>query len=252
MRDFMNDLGYDCVQQLKPHEVKLALFWRRQKLRLQWHEERSRALLAEFQLLSASKTRPQHTQGVADRDAISSFSVDDGDHPMTFYCINVHLEAKPERAADRVNQLRHALQRLTHHIAVTRGENALEKARVVVAGDFNSGREDPPCVLLRDGEIGPEVHDSGNPDEPVVDHPISHDFCFQEAYDVAHVIPGYTRRLANEDGGRVDFIWASKEGMRVMAVMDPIGDKELIERVGLPNLLCPSDHLPVGACFNLE
>ena len=230
----MADLGYDCIVQQKPHEVKLAVFWRCSRLRALWSEERSRALLVEMGGDLHSQKPP-------------------------LFVINVHLEASPTRAADRVAQLRKMLHRLEYHLESTGRDVAT--ARILLCGDFNSVDGESACTFIREGRLAAGATDSqpqgllstmmfGNDEgASVTDHDIDHPFQLIDVYKAANAVPEYTRRLKGQKGERLDFIWKSPSLLPVEAVLRPVPVElaELIDVEGLPNYAMPSDHLPVGA-----
>ena len=247
----MDGLGYDCVVQRKPHDVKLCTFYRRSRLALQWSEERSRALLTGFSL-------PR---------LVSSIPLENEER---MYVVNVHLEGSPWRGPDRVAQVRHALQRLEHHISTAHGHDTIQSSRIIIAGDFNSISSDAPATFLRERHleaghrddlpppgVGGGHHSSPNNNNNkgivVVDRDIAHPFHVQEVYEYAQAVPPFTRKVQHRGGARLDFVWTSVAGFEVVAVMRPVPmeHRELIERVGLPNYALPSDHLPVGAVLRV-
>lgn len=224
----MADLGYDCIVQRKPHEVKLALFWRLSKLTLRWSEERSRALLAELTLGSDAAAPP-------------------------LYVVNVHLEGNPYRVADRVAQLRHALQRLAHRVEATGRDPAA--AAVTLVGDFNSTDADAPATFLRDGFLRAghtDEYPEGGAAGPATDADIAHPFQLRDVYEEAQAVPPFTRKVHHRGGARLDFVWASR-GVGLGGVLRPLPleHRDLVERLGLPNHAMPSDHLPVGAVLRV-
>lgn len=241
LNDFMSERGYGAIQQLKPHEVKLALFWRESRLELAWWEERSRALLAELRLLR----RGERLEG---KDAANASET--GQH--TLYLANVHLEARPDRAADRVAQLRHGLHRLVHHIETRAPTEPLEMANVVVAGDFNSTEREAPCEFLRRGNL-PINYSDGHGVATTKDD-THHPFDFRDVYAAAHAAPPFTRRVDGQ-GARLDFLWCTSR-LGLSAVLRPLPQDLELERMvvecGLPNKEMPSDHLPVGAVLELQ
>jgi CCR4-NOT transcription complex subunit 6 len=243
LRGFMADLGYDCLQQQKPHEVKLAIFWRCSTLTLAWSEERSRALLTEMTLLN-------NTNNTA---AINNSSTMSYPQTTTLYIINVHLEGSPYRASDRVSQLRHALHRLEYHLEATGRDIAT--AKVILVGDFNSTSTDSPSKFLKQGFLEAGYTDPlpVNQQQPATDHDIYHHFNLQDVYEISQSIPPFTRKVQHRTGARLDLIWATTSGLEVEAVMRPLPleHRELVERIGLPNYALPSDHLPVGAVFRI-
>lgn len=167
----------------------------------------------------------------------------------TVYIINVHLEGSPYRAADRVSQLRHALQRLAHHLESTGRD--IQTAKVILVGDFNSISTDSPSKFLKEGKLEAGYTDPRPPNQqPATEHDIHHPFKLHDVYEVAQSVPPFTRKVEHRTGARLDFVWATP-GLDVEAVMRPLPmeHRELVERVGLPNYALPSDHLPVGAVF---
>lgn len=221
----MSRLGYDAVVQLKPHEVKLAIFWRRHLFQLCWWEERSRVLIAELKASCAQ-----------------------------FYVINAHLEGSPWRASDRVAQIRHALHRLEYHIETQKSSTQVKDANVVVAGDFNSTDKDAPCIFLRQGYLPAGYTDPNPPgQEPATPHDIHHPFQFIDVYKEAHAVPPFTRKVSHRGGARLDFVWVTG-GVGVQAVMRPLPleHRDLVHRLALPNHALPSDHLPVGAVLSIQ
>jgi len=226
MKEFMQGIGYECIQQIKPHEVKLAMFYRASRVNLQWWEERSRALLAEIQL------------GL-----------------KTVYVVNVHLEGSPRRADDRVAQLRHALHRLRYRIeTTTRGDldESIQSASVICCGDFNSLRNEAPCIFLEEGHL-PAGYRDGPEHIVVTKDDIHHDFAFRDVYSSPHFTPPFTRKVDGR-GAQLDFLWCSRI-MGVSAILRPMPSDPEVEKmvcdVGLPNARMPSDHLPIGAVLRL-
>ena len=256
-RAMRENLQYDAIVQLKPHEVKLATCWRSSKFDLVWWEERSRAILAELRMRSDEQRDGDMDTGTSEED--ERFS------GPSIYIVNVHLEASPYKTADKVHQLKHALSRLSNHISKT-GYCDPENAAVVVAGDFNSTAEEPACMLLRDGSLTEElwesIHNNGEVSQPSTptsqisnsNVAATHPFRLKDVYSVAPFEPPYTRKLYGEEGAQLDFIWATEDNFDVVGVLDALyeKDKELIEREGLPNEIHCSDHIPVGAIMRLR
>ena len=214
---FLSSIGYSggIHQSNKIHEVPLAVYWKKSRLSAVWYEERSRAMLCEFQICCH----------------------DTKEH---LFVINVHLEGNPFKSSTRVSQLRHALQRLIHRLDCIGVQE--ECARVIIAGDFNSIRDDSPCTFLQEGCIGADEDAAAQ--EPVDN--ITHPFNFFEIYSKYQMDPEFTH-MRNGIGSRVDFVWCT-ENIEVKAVFEsvPFGKGEEIRRNGIPNAFLPSDHLPVG------
>lgn len=227
LKDFMKKEGYDGIQQQRQTHIPLATFYREKNVQLIWHEERSRTLLCEF------------------RDLADSSKV--------IYVINVHLEGAPDREASkqRVSQLHHALKRLQHRLDIS-GVTDHQKAKIIVAGDFNSNITDPPCQFLSKGslkaslEATKHVHrDSEGHETNVIEHP----FSFQEAYVSCNTYPEFTH-IRNKMGSRVDFVWVTEETVGIRGVLNPLPSCfdtwDALRQRGSPNDVLCSDHLPVG------
>ena len=177
---------------------------------------------------------------------LCEFQISCHDTKEHLFVINVHLEGNPSKSSTRVRQLRHALQRLTHRLDSI---GIQEKcARVIVAGDFNSTRDDSPCIFLQDGCIsaGEDVAAQGPVDT------ITHPFNFFEMYSKYRMDSGFTH-MRNGVGSRLDFIWCT-ENIQVEALFEsvPFGKSNEIRRNGIPNAFLPSDHLPVGGLILLQ
>jgi len=249
LKNCMADLGYDCLVQQRPHEVKLAIFWRCSALTLAWSEERSRALLTEMTLHTNNIT----TAALSSAATMNSSNMSPRPTTTTLYIINVHLEGSPYRASDRVSQLRNALHRLEHHVEATGRD--ITTAKVILVGDFNSSSTDSPSKFLKEGRLKAGYTDPLPPNQqhPATDHDISHPFHLQDVYEISQTVPPFTRKVEHRKGDRLDLIWATPAGLEVEAVMRPLPleHRELVERIGLPNYALPSDHLPVGAVFKI-
>lgn len=254
----MANLGYQGIVQKKPHDFFLALFFRTSKLSLTWSEERSRALMAELQLKTNTTTNStsntaENTTGIAENgtgrhgsNGNGSTHINNnnkaiiGEHSnntnnqqqqqqqqdseyQPVYIVNVHLEGSPYRPNDRVSQIRHALQRLEHHLE-TKGLDP-KTARVLICGDFNSLPTDSPCDFLRKGVLEADHVEAHLPEIVVTKETIHHGFMLRDVYQEAHAVPPFTRKV-NNSGARMDFVWASS-GLGLDAVLRPLKVHEL-------------------------
>merc|ERR1719499_2794557 len=71
----------------------------------------------------------------------------------SFFVVNVHLESKGDRGSARVNALKSILKRIRFCISEKLKINNFDEkeaanVRVLIMGDFNSGVEDPPSLML--------------------------------------------------------------------------------------------------------
>ncbi|KAL4424801.1 hypothetical protein ABPG77_000841 [Micractinium sp. CCAP 211/92] len=230
LKEYMASLGYAAVVQARAaangSDFMLALFYRPQKLRLVWHEERSRVLLA---CLAVEAEGPAQGQMV--------------------WVANVHLEGSPYRPNDRISQLRHGLQRLEHHMG---SREAAEAADVIICGDFNSEEQDSPCWLLRRGRLERNHTDACCPQVPTTKETISHPFALHEVYAASSHRQPFTRKVGREHAV-LDFLWCSRH-MPISAVMRPLQPelRPLVDKCFLPNRWHPSDHLPIGAVVRVS
>lgn len=87
----------------------------------------------------------------------------------------------------------------------------------------------------------------------MADHDVEIPFHLRDAYAVAGAIPPFTRKVSPRGGARLDFIWVSN-GLNIAGVLRPLPleYREVVHRLGLPNYVLPSDHLPVGAVLGLS
>lgn len=223
LNGFMHEQGYSGVHQsTEDHKVPLACFFKREHILLQWSEERSRTMLCEFQTRQKS-----------------------------LYVVNVHLEGKPDKSGSRLSQIHKALTRLHHHVTAS---GDAKEAKVIVAGDFNSGIHDGPCVYLDQGKI-PAALDASQHDhfdqQGNKINALMHSFSpFREVYIASNFDPPFTH-VRNHQGSRVDFIWATQP-TEVCGVFEPVpytdpidGRKRILDE-GIPNETLCSDHLPIG------
>lgn len=219
LQTFMASQGYAAVRQGADHQVLLALFYRSSKLRLEWAEERSRALLVQLRLLSCG-TR--------------------------IYLINMHLEAHPYRPDVRAHQASHALARLARHIECQKEDKS---PNVIVCGDFNSSMDDAVHHLLEQGSLSPDFLENGR---VVVEVDMCQPFDLKDCYKSAGIQQHYTYKV-HRRGSVLDHIFCSTN-VAVVGVMQGMSKelKSVVDKKFLPNTLWPSDHLLIGAILSFD
>mmetsp|Transcript_3696 Transcript_3696/g.8562 ORF Transcript_3696/g.8562 Transcript_3696/m.8562 type:complete len:369 (-) Transcript_3696:341-1447(-) len=223
--------GYESLLQDKKEESKmlLGLMWK-PRLQLVWAEHRSRVMLAEF-----------------------SFN-DGAGNLQTIYLINLHLEGSPYRPNDRISQLKSALSRL----AARQEANGMQpgSCSTLVCGDFNSGPENCPYRLLHRGRLEGGATEAGLPQIEVTRTSISHPYKLYDAYTESGDPLPWTRKVPGRPA-TIDYIWATSD-LDLVAIYNPLkGQGQKLATScrglgGLPNSLCPSDHLPPRATFRLQ
>lgn len=172
----------------------------------------------------------------------------------TVYALNCHLQGAPGDVTSltRVSQLHKALRRLD--LRLSNHHHPPKRAKVFIAGDFNSRIEDDPCWFLRKKRLDANheatthrhVDDQGHPTE-VIEHP----FDLVEAYEQFNRVPEFTH-VRNGVSSRVDFIWS--QGIDVDDVIDVLreGETWASERTGgWPSETRCSDHAALGVRFTL-
>jgi len=222
---YMRTLGYDGVVQDSNHHVGVATFFKTSKFTMEWSESRSRAMLVGLTMQVQ----------VDSTDAVVSVPVMVG---------TVHLEGHPRHTAKRFTQMKSLLKRCEARMpAMTNPQEAL----VFICGDFNDGVEAGAVRVLEDGELSPNFTENGVQTTPT--H-FSHPFRFTNAYPAALRHPTYPNTLG---GGAIDHLFAQATLVDTVGVLS-IRQREMEEMVHtkVPNMTYPSDHLPVGAVFQLN
>lgn len=169
----------------------LALFYRPAKLRLVWHEQRSRVLLAclavqaegpargQVGLPHVGSTKARHGGLSAGRRPANAdgwcrlrcgwscatkpgVACHGGSHGTSrslsalpaqmVWVANVHLEGSPYRPNDRISQLRHGLQRLEHHMGSREGA----RRRALHAKPLEESRPRRPLCARSGAALAPE------------------------------------------------------------------------------------------------
>jgi len=221
----MKNLGYDGSWlarngKITRNSIGSATFWRRDKLSCQWDSSREVAakgsqsfcLLHQFKLVGSSATE--------------------------FLVSNVHLRASRDQESQkqRAKTLDVALERLSRQ---------LPGAPLIVAGDFNAEPNNALMAVLRESAW--------------------HGFELASAYEhpdaeTTSVVQEATCAAYMETHKYIeiyDHMWYSHGQLQLCCVLQALGSEERREAFrldgpGLPNRLVPSDHVPVGAVFEVS
>ena len=149
--------------------------------------------------------------------------------------INVHLESSQSQlgADRRARQLNSALSYAAAEAPT---------AAIIIGGDFNTGKSSNLLHALRDHEW------HGHSLSSVYEHPDTY-----ETFPVRHatfMVPGHHYCI--------DHILYGHDDVKLECALDAFREEEREEQVrskgtdaGFPSELCPSDHIPIGAMFEL-
>ncbi|KAG8375264.1 hypothetical protein BUALT_Bualt10G0082400 [Buddleja alternifolia] len=153
---------------------------------------------------------------------------------------NTHLYWDPEWADVKVAQAKYLLSRLAEFRKLVSDKFDCSPS-VIVAGDFNSvpGDQVYRCLVSGTTLIGPETVD---------DLPISLSSVYASTRgepEFTNCTPGFT--------GTLDYILFSPTGdIKPVSYLELPGKESSDVLGGLPNYFHPSDHLPIGAEFEVE
>ncbi|KAL8536623.1 hypothetical protein ACS0TY_011993 [Phlomoides rotata] len=153
---------------------------------------------------------------------------------------STHIYWDPEWADVKIAQAKYLLSRLAgFKMLVSEKFNCLPS--IIVAGDFNSVPGDQVYQYLVSGSnlTGPETAD----DVPI---PLSSVYAFTRGEpDFTNCTPGFT--------GTLDYIFFSPSGnIKPVSYLELPGSESSDISGGLPNDFHPSDHLPIGAEFEVQ
>lgn len=200
-----------------PHAFGVAFFYDNSKFRETFRQSRFRAFTVGLTLASVDK---------------------DGPSPKLneWFLVNVHLEAAREKNEQRMAQLSSTLFNLSLNGSVNP-----RTARVIVMGDFNSTKTDPPFQWLLDGNPTKGHEDKENTGEETTE-PLTHAFQFSDAYHSA--LSGNSPTYADPlSSGRVDHVLFTEETCEISAVLRV---PNVARKFGVFGEDFPSDHYPVG------
>ena len=193
----------------------VANFYRRDKFEYKWQEHRSRLMVLGMQLSCGQQLAlvDVHLQkGNTECDAtVRANQIDN-----MFYYVN-----------QRSNYSRHS-----------NGWRANQRTGICMVGDFNTGAESTLCSVIREEWRGRTLasayeHPSAAATTPVVE---------------ATFAAAGRRYL-------IDQVWYEPSMLQLKGVLQPLTQNERVHledlRNGLPNMHIPSDHIPVGAAFEV-
>mmetsp|Transcript_112972 Transcript_112972/g.205374 ORF Transcript_112972/g.205374 Transcript_112972/m.205374 type:complete len:590 (+) Transcript_112972:30-1799(+) len=221
-------LGYDGSRlarngKITRNSIGCATFWRRDKLSCLWDSSREEP--------------PQGSRDWQSFCLLHQFKLIGSDAPGILVS-NLHLRASRDQKSQkqRAKSLDVALERLSRQ---------LPGAPLLVAGDFNAEPNNALMAVLRESAChGFELASAyEHPDAGTTS-------VVQEATCAAHM-------ETNKYIEIYDHIWYSHGRLQLCCVLQALGPEERREAFrfdgpGLPNQLVPSDHVPVGAVFEIS
>lgn len=147
----------------------------------------------------------------------------------------------------QVKELRSHIDRVASVASKESGGVEMKNIPVVIMGDFNSDpTEDQSCIW--------EISSSSTPDKNVVDGSDEHS-CFASAYPINPEEMSYftTWKIRGDKTQKrvIDYIFYNNaEGIKCSQILS-IPNQDEMEESRLPGLKYPSDHLAIGARFEL-
>ena len=277
LKPMMAEFGYEGLHQWDEefakkgapnHPFGVATFYKKSKFREAFKEARSRSFIVGLARVDKSAvTSSSLTNEKEEPSGGKNSKKKGGKHgkhqaiECDWFIVNVHLEANSTKNEKRLAQLSSTLFNLSTHAKI----NPLS-ARVIVLGDFNSRREDPPFQwLLANYKPGSSTEEKSSSEAPSQDHNeqqqtqaqedegsktddrVAHAFNFADAYSQADATtqnaPTYADPFANF---RVDHLLFTSDTSSVQSALAIPALTDTTRQYGIFGKDYPSDHYPVG------
>jgi len=150
----------------------------------------------------------------------------------TLTVINAHLESSQEKFSGRAAQVHSALEKAGRHDP---------GASTILVGDFNTGADSQLCKVLREYEW------HGFAMASAYEHP--------DAESTSPVVDATFR--ANGHSYLIDHLWYGHGQLQLCKVLQPLNAEARSISLGpnasgLPDRNVPSDHIPIGAVFEMK
>jgi len=266
------------------HPFGLATFYKRDKFRETFKEARSRTFI--LGLSYSHRPLPNGDDASKGEGKAAMMKMKKKQQKKAkggsadWFVVNVHLEADPKKESKRLAQLSSALFNLSVHTKINPST-----ARVVVLGDFNSVRDDPPFQWLLANSKAPKVDHStdreapqgtydsdalaekktakkaandpsnsdtngnGEDEEEETEEQLAHAFKFADSYGSSTIPPAVQMGSTYADpfaDGRVDHLLFTSDTCSVISVLDVPNLTPQVKQFGIFGAEYPSDHYPVG------
>ena len=195
-------------------------------------------------ILDRVSSNAELMKSLTNRTTTVSISVMEHLHSGTLIVLgNTHLYFEPN--ADHIRLIQAEMCRLLlereREAVMARQGCAREKVTVMLCGDFNSTPPFGVNQYFTTGHIGPSHTDWRSQEgQEVLGLELKHDPIFTSA-------AGYPKYTNYTQGFKdcLDYVWIEKEALEVKQVVPFPSDEELSLHVALPNIVFPSDHVPV-------
>jgi len=168
------------------------------------------------------------------------------------FVVNVHLEGDPFEPQTRFTQIKSVLHRI--ELRINEWKLDKTKCRILVVGDFNSCKGQICDTMLLTRMIDINYRELLNPNIPITTTLYKHDFFFNDSYDnyesdernKLHTF--YARNVK----AIVDYIYYTNNNLQCMYCLDTVSPfMKNDENIQCPNNIMVSDHLPIGAVFEI-
>lgn len=215
---FFANRGYESTYN---ERRELLTVWRSDRFELRWHENRSRTLVTGLRFI---------------RSATESFHLN---------VVNCHLEGAPLRVRDRIVQLSSTLRSCNNRSPCNAG--------TVIIGDFNcisTGAEIK--FLTRKGMLEPTIYRDRYFSKYARPQDALHGFdSFTSAYDTCEHLrkmPTFGHARCAGQLARIDHVMFDTRYFALAGACTTANGaiRAEMERIGCPNHLHGSDHLPIG------
>merc|ERR1719334_237914 len=211
----------------------------------------------------------------------------------SFFVVNVHLESKSDRESARINALKSILKRirfcLSEKLKINNVDKEAANVRILMMGDFNSGVENAPSLMLlnaNDDEKKHPFHFQEAYLDKMVQEQYQNEFKSSESLEMDEVnlrIKHHPSYILNDRAYSIDLMFYTADNVKLHGVGNAMDEKletqikwkekctgritewmesgkrtnkdeqwHLADYSGiwaLPNHEVPSDHLPISALF---
>jgi mRNA deadenylase 3'-5' endonuclease subunit Ccr4 len=235
-----------------PHVVSCIVVYNKELLELVAEDHRSRSVIVAFKLRNKE-------------DDVKNSE----ETPARFlYVINVHLEGHPYLEDQRFLQVTSSLKNLKKMVEKFEPHKVNDENNppaVLICGDFNSTPAESLFKMLYSGKLEAGTKHPAQPEDVIV---TNSDYVTPFKFQCA-VEADEAKKLAEEGQAgeetlrfsfwvnikrRLDFVWFTPGALDCKAVLRLFEDDELefLGKERLPNLVLPSDHLPVGCILQFK
>ena len=195
-------------------------------------------------ILDCVSSNPELVKSLTQRTTTLSITVLEHTHSGKIVIVgNTHLYFEPN--ADHIRLIQTEMCRVllenTRETVIAREDCPRERVTVLFCGDFNSTPPFGVNQYLTTGAIGQSHSDWRSQEgQEVVGLELKHDPIFMSA-------AGYPKYTNYTQGFKdcLDYVWIEKDAVEVKQVVPFPSEEELAMHTALPNIVFPSDHVPI-------